>query len=367
MSGRKKCSRDDCPRSNVGAEFTAKCGQCGEMVHLPCLGIKGKLNDVLVHPSLRVYCLNCAELHTTGSHTSTATVVLSKPTFDSIISELIEVKNIVRDTNEKVTANTNANANAIVQPTQSLADVIKAMNEVKKLTENTNEKLSSAGNLAVRKSTVFPSLDSPSSKRKRRDVFDESSADFTVEAPSRKFAGRQLLSGTSSDANHGLGVGVALATRPERSERTSAKLKKSIYVSRLSTDITADALTEYIKKQVEGVDVSDFSLRMLVKKDVDLSTKTFLSYRLACTETLYEKFMISSFWPSHVMIGEFIETPRPPRPTASVNDFLKSPIREVNTAKPSTSSTAAPNPPTPKPNTPKPPPKNGTPTVTMET
>ena len=98
---------------------------------------------------------------------------------------------------------------------------------------------------------------------------------------------------------------------------------------------------------MNGVDGTDFMLRLLVKKDVDLSTKTFLSCRLACTEALYTKFMYSSFWPPHVMIGEFIETPRPPRQTASASDFMS--------PKASTSADPAkPNPSTPKTHPPKP-------------
>lgn len=49
---------------------------------------------------------------------------------------------------------------------------------------------------------------------------------------------------------------------------------------------------------------------MLVKKDQKVEDLTFISYRLLCNDLYYEKFIDSAFWPSHVMIGEFIEKPR---------------------------------------------------------
>lgn len=353
MGQHKKCNRDDCLPTNISGDATTKCGYCGSMLHLPCIGIQGSVSDVLAHPNLRVFCNECSAKYTVGSNQS-ASATLMKPSslsqahvntakIDSVLEILNEVREVVRDTNKKVTSNVTEN------PIQSFADVMKTIEEVKQLTTKTNEKLNAPPNVTTRKLDDFPPLNSPSLKRRREAP--------SVEAPAKKFTGRKLLCGTSSDANHGLGVGVVLAARPERIS-PFAKFTKSIYVSRLSTDITTDALTEYIKKRIEGVDTSDFMLRMLVKKGDDLSTKTFLSYRLACTDTLYDKFMESSFWPSHVLIGEFIETPRPPRPTASANDFFKLPILEKINPKVITSSPTPSSLPT-QPSTPKPPPKNG--------
>lgn len=56
-----------------------------------------------------------------------------------------------------------------------------------------------------------------------------------------------------------------------------------------------------------------------VKKGQNLEQLTFVSYRLSCTEELYSKFMESSFWPKHVMIGEFIVRERV---QPNVGDFI---------------------------------------------
>lgn len=67
----------------------------------------------------------------------------------------------------------------------------------------------------------------------------------------------------------------------------------------------------------------DIDLRLLVKKDQNLEDLTFISYRLLCTEIIYQQLMESSFWPSHVFIGEFVDKPRPPRIVAASLDEEK--------------------------------------------
>lgn len=141
---------------------------------------------------------------------------------------LQEMREVVRDTHAKVSSNVN------VQHNQSYADVLKTMADLKQLTAKTNENLKAVGNVALRNSNVFPSLDSPSRKRRR----EERNADDPLKTQEiqKKFSGRKLLAGTSSEVNHGLGVEVVVAARTERPVRVSpyAKLTKSIYVSRLS-------------------------------------------------------------------------------------------------------------------------------------
>lgn len=328
MSGHKICSREDCPTSNTTKEYTTKCGKCGNELHLPCVGINGKVNDVLFHPCIRVFCSECSRKSDVGSNKLAAAAKLKQTSLElsSVLDILRDVQHVVRDTNTKVTSNVASS----VTSTQSYAAVLKKMDEVKELTAKTNDKLSASRVVATRRMD-FPLLgaQSPNGKRMRND-----NENIEPMLP-KKIIGRKLLSGTSSESGHGLGVAVVTKERPNRSS-SFINFKKSIYVTKLPTDITVEALTEYIKKRIENVNENEFLLRMLVKKDADLSEKTFLSCRLACTDALYDKFMDPSFWPSHVMIGEFIDTPRPQRPIASVTDFMAKPIieRNVNATKP---------------------------------
>lgn len=145
-------------------------------------------------------------------------------------------------------------------------------------------------------SSSFPSINSPN-KRPR----------IEIETPPKKslFKRHELKSGMASIVDHGLGDGVAV--NKLKSVSPYAHLTKSIYISRLQTSVTANDIAKYIKTKVPELNENDVLLRMLVKKEQQLEALTFISFRLSCTEELYVKLIDSSFWPHHVMIGEFIE------------------------------------------------------------
>lgn len=138
-------------------------------------------------------------------------------------------------------------------------------------------------------------------------------ADSKVEVHKSLIANRKLTSGTSSISNHGLGS-------PIKNSRVSREktFSKAIYVSRLKPDVTEQSIASYLKNSVSGLDESKFDLRLLLKKDQDVQRLNFISFRLSCNNDLFDKFIDPSFWPSHVLIGEFVEK----RKSASVNDFL---------------------------------------------
>lgn len=124
----------------------------------------------------------------------------------------------------------------------------------------------------------------------------------------KKIKERPLTAGTDDANTHGLGAPVIFNRRRENNQRDI--LTKSIYVSRLQTKVTVDDITSYIKERLPDTNNEHFSLRLLVKKDQTLDDLTFISYRLSCTEDLYNTLVCPSFWPQHVLIGEFYEKPR---------------------------------------------------------
>lgn len=82
--------------------------------------------------------------------------------------------------------------------------------------------------------------------------------------------------------------------------------------------MTIESLTDFVKSKMPEVVERDFTLRMLVKKDQQLDTLNFLSFRLSCTDDIHKKVNDGEFWPKGIMIGEFIERPRK---TVSLNEL----------------------------------------------
>lgn len=215
---------------------------------------------------------------------------------DQIVPMLTEMKSNVNDvTNVVKTSNETAKSYASV-----LTEIKETTNEIKKkkvvrplvptkVSENKTPKLNKG----------FPSLDSRTPKRKRLDEPTETPKD------------RILHCGTNETNDNNLGSPVSFA----RSRKISpyAHMTKSIYVSRLKNDVSIDKITAYIGGKIPDVKLEDFALNMLVKKDQSIDQFSYISFRLRCTPEYYAIFKDSSFWPKHVMIGEFIEQKKRPQ------------------------------------------------------
>lgn len=328
------CNRDDCPTTNLHPDNTTNCGKCNAIVHLMCIGIMRKTKEVIFHPSIKVFCRKCSPLDpklapSTSSATPKSSPIIKSSSFsskgqpkitdftmptkiDELFALIQDVQHTVVDTNKKVSSHFEAS--------KSYSDVLK---EIKEATASTDKRLNSKESNALSYSAIagqnnslsknrslFPPLASRTPKRKRED---------NTPPPKSLFKSRTLVSGTDTTANHGLGDVVPTnATNMSKRVSPYAHLKKSIYISRLQPSVTAEKICDYIKSKMP-LGENDVSLRMLVKKDQKVDDLTFISYRLSCTDENYDKFMEPSFWPAHVLIGEFIERERKP---VNMDDFI---------------------------------------------
>lgn len=333
MAENKECSRDDCPSANVRIDSSTNCGKCGVLVHLLCLGISKTTEQVLFHKNIKIHCNKCvssspsrySSTTATKTNTTTKTTPIINETsnknnsnnsssstglakIDKILSLLDKIDNSVETTKHTV------NQHHLVTKTNEIT-----LNEIKASTIEINEKMNKSNarplfsSIAAKTPTnhfnyserLFPPLHMKNPKRRRGD--DQMRT--PTETPKSTFKNRKLTAGTSQIADHGLGSPV----QAKQPARLRTNLTRSLYVSRLQTTVTIDRLLNYIKGKIPDLNENDISLRMLVKKDQPLDQLTFVSYRLMCTDGLYEEFANAAFWPAHVKIGEFIDKPRQPK------------------------------------------------------
>lgn len=330
------CSRDDCPTDNTRMDRSTKCGRCNSIVHLPCIGIQLKTTEVLIHPNLRIFCQQCA-------------AETSIPTTTSTNSNSISIQKIIdMNTSNKQHQRQTQITEFTTSSSGKLDEILSMLNNMKTSIESTKENVCShreetKSTLAVIEQEVtnarpklsqivamnrtpwrpasqieFPPLATHKNKRAREEEQSET--------PKTIFKNRKLLSGTDKEMNHGLGNPVQVKSSKPKSP--IEHLTKSIYVSRLQTTVTAEQIRHYVKSKIPEMDEKDIALRMLVKKDQPLDDLTFISYRLLCTEEHYNKFMDSSFWPSHILIGEFIDKPR--KKHAQLSDFVGTPTKPAS-------------------------------------
>lgn len=244
-------------------------------------------------------------------------------TTDSSYAEIIalkdlstETKSVVKSLNEK-TSEQNTVLNNVCLNAEIVADKIKSNNLLNNTPRTT--RLSDS---------EFPVLQN--SKRKRQNETPPQSSFASIVQQTNKHQKskqlneevkvavkkRELISGNSSKP--GLGKAVLFNT-PSANKAQRPKFK-SIYVSRIENTITANEISEYIKQNIPDVNVNDFNVRILVKKDQQIEKLSFVSFRVSCTPELHVKLFDSSFWPMHVQIGEFFDNPRPNR--QELGDFI---------------------------------------------
>lgn len=151
------------------------------------------------------------------------------------------------------------------------------------------------------KTTTATAAPSKSTETRPRSLDDKTKA---------AIKSRKLTSGNNTIASHGLGSAVAPKTAPAKPKPVRIELPNSIYVSRLETSVTSENLIGYIKQQIPSLNVKHVAAHILVPKDKDLESLSFVSFRLRCTSDLFDQLSSPDFWPNHVCIGEFVEKPK---------------------------------------------------------
>lgn len=298
------------------------------MIHLMCIGITSTADEVLFHRNIAVICNNCLDSTKTSSQITTP-----KNSKLSNLEKVSKAKNQrpITDFARSVSSNDKSEEmmvllheikSSITEHRNETKSYAAVLSEIKDSTNSQNNKIksssqplfSSVAAIGSKLSTnEFPLMNSLTQKRKRMNSTPFTPkrlrTDVRITAQKAALNDRKLTSGTNNIINHGLGSPVKLNSRSTQLN-VSKKLTKFIYVSRLKPNVTDELISSYIIGRKPDLSDKDFALRLLVKKDQKLDDLSFISYRLSCTPEMFDTFIDPSFWPSHVMIGEFFERQR---------------------------------------------------------
>lgn len=102
-------------------------------------------------------------------------------------------------------------------------------------------------------------------------------------------------------------------------DRTTTNIQpnRELYLSKLPTRITDDTLRNYMRER-GIIDTSSVKLIKLVKKGVDQTSLSFVSYKIDTTNDIAHIISDDGFWPDQCIIKEFIH-----KPNGSKNLFSK--------------------------------------------
>lgn len=103
------------------------------------------------------------------------------------------------------------------------------------------------------------------------------------------------------------------------------KFDKSIHVSRIDKSVSLDMINDYIAQNSQLKPSDDFRCTLLVKKDKDINSLSFISYKIDVNSVHFAELIDVNFWPEGAYIREFIPQERKSQTLA---DFL--PNQPVN-------------------------------------
>lgn len=304
------CNREDCPPISVDGP-KIKCSKCKKTSFVHCFGGDKKSNDFFkfdlrngasIHVELQNLQFACSTCTSEGyvaakqkpKTPSGQTIITDFASSTNKTDELLVILNDIKSTVESTNNIVSANKEESKTFASVLADIKETTNKAC-VSFNNNKQVPLFSAIASKEHSLsqssFPALSTRTPKRQRIEKSNDT--------PKVIQRNRRLVAGTNKTESHGLGSPIK-----------TARFDKSIYLSRLQPSVSSEKVIQYMKTKLPELNENDISLRLLVKKDRPLNDLTFISYRLLCTEQNYALFMDSSFWPEHVMIGEFIEKKR---------------------------------------------------------
>lgn len=114
---------------------------------------------------------------------------------------------------------------------------------------------------------------------------------------------KPVLSGTSTNV-------IGKPPSPKTSNRIvrlilSLKPEKAVWISNLHRETNEEDLMSYIKDTICIASTSEINVRKLVKKDREISSYSFVSFRVTCSVDTFNTLLDVSNWPNYCKIREF--------------------------------------------------------------
>ncbi|RYE24259.1 MAG: hypothetical protein EOP45_06000 [Sphingobacteriaceae bacterium] len=358
----EKCSSVDCLGTDPNTPVS--CYGCKMKIHLSCADIIDPPKKIFITKNIVFVCNTClstgqqspkrkqttfiqASLGSVGGgiglqRSNSLTQINTKSTKTNELKELKELKATIKSLESEIKRNTDvlgelkSNVNVMHGSVEKQSSTVVSLESTVKATErdlnsfasivgcsNQPQKFrkiettTSVPNKQKTTTTTATAAPSKSTESRPRSLDDKTKA---------AIKSRKLTSGNNTIASHGLGSAVAPKTAPAKPKPVRIELPNSIYVSRLETSVTSENLIGYIKQQIPSLNIKHVAAHILVPKDKELESLSFVSFRLRCTNDLFDQLSSPDFWPNHVCIGEFVEKPK----QRTFGDFVLDKSNEVN-------------------------------------
>lgn len=316
MTTQKPCSRDDCKPQHVQADLTTFCSDCRTVIHLPCIGIHVKFSQIDL-PNIRIICNECvnklskpaAQIPTSSQEKTIVSPKTTPTTNDmkTIVEEVRELRELIMKNGNKLneidTKTTVLVEKAIVQPAfapiNSPIVPPPQMNPLISFTPNSSRRPRNSRKNPYESQKPPATLSYADAARQNDSQNSAKRKRSEPTVPSAMKITQKAKVGTRSST-----CGLTVYSQPKRNEKP--KFDRAIWVSRFDRYTTVEEISDYILAETDIDDKSEYSVHKLVKKDCELDSLRFVSFKIQVNEDNFAVLMDPEMWPTGIRVREFL-------------------------------------------------------------
>lgn len=303
------CSRDNCPPANVSGN-KVRCFACAKQFYGKCFGIEDCFYDVLAPRSpftddsiIQFICQHCLAKPKPQIHAPAD----SGNGLGGIMETISAIAETQRVSDRKITIFN-----------QKICDLIELSTKTNDLCQNIDKKMISE----IRKPLFSEIINSnngrsppitPAQKRFRSDSRPPISLGRAF-APDNQTPLRPRAIPGTLDVVIGPSV-PQIGPQPNFGQKR--RFDRSIWISRFHPDTTVEQIRDYVLNTTGCNDTEQFNCIKLVKRDADLTSLQFISFKIDVNEELFESLSSPAKWPKYVLVREFLFERRNFRPSVA--------------------------------------------------
>lgn len=129
------------------------------------------------------------------------------------------------------------------------------------------------------------------------------SIDDTVKDPLE----RTKMSANSSSFAEVLNNSSTGQIQSQRTVSPSRETHKVVYVSNFETSVTEEQIVNYLVRKNVITSAQDVSCKILVSPSVDISTVSFVSFKITVGSKAFDSIVKSEWWPDGIVAREFVK------------------------------------------------------------
>lgn len=348
------CDRESCKTSNVTGP-KANCFGCKKLCYFGCFGVSinqvafnqhGKQTEFTPTSNIQFVCDDClspgnasSQAPSNGLNDSMNTPRAEKITIKGIMTEVAKLQQQF----ETLQSSSNAMNNkldSIEVKTNDIKSVTETvLSKTNVLTTNANEQtpmifgsssqdtrpfrpklfgktVRTYASVAAENGTALHSSTPSSSKRRR----------FEKSTPAKQMKKPEVPTPQMGTNTNATGLVVVDKPVPKKMHEKKQTFATALWVSRFGTNVSEEDIRQHIETNTSAS--SNFTVRKLVKKDQDLSTLNFVSFKIDLNKPDFDILHAKSVWPVNVRFREFRES----KP-ATLGEFLPANLNDQTARK----------------------------------